>query len=215
MQILSVTSQHIIDHNIASTTKSYIMTKNPSASDKKRKGSPNNDIKVESPKRPTEDKNKHQIIILISHDTKNTPWGYAFANFYDGRNFIKALSNKLGNITTIGTEEFKPFDNLTTKWITSSELGENLWVIRIDHNHDGDSMFPLKCHEAFANKVARAILSVSMFKTSRLDVIKKKLSVDEENDLDNRFVPYYENLATELLFKESIAVKDKALEDLI
>jgi len=215
MQIYSVSPQHIINHKIARHTISYCTQLRPSASDKKRKGSPNNDVKLESPKRPEEDKKKHQIIILVGHDTKNTPWGYAFTNFYDGRNFIKALSNKSGNITAIGTEEFKPFDNLTTKWITSSELGENLWVIRIDHSQDGDSMFPLKCHEAFANKIARAILSVSMFKTSRLDVIKKKLSIDEQNDLDNRFMPYYENLATELMFKESIAVKDKALEDLI
>ena len=93
------------------------------AIEKKRKVNPIN-IKSESPQQNEDWKKRSKIIILVGQDDQNTPWGYAFDNFYNARNIIKALSNKAGETTAIGNVEFKPFDNLTTKWIKSSEMGQ-------------------------------------------------------------------------------------------
>jgi len=81
--------------------------------EKKRKVNPYN-VKSESPQKNEDWKRRSKIIILVGYDDQNTPWGYAFDNFYDGRNIIKSLSNKMGETTSIGNVEFKPFDNLTT-----------------------------------------------------------------------------------------------------
>ncbi len=45
---------------------------------------------------------------------------------------LKSLSNRLGMITVIGGVEFRPFSNLTTKWLKEAELCGLIWVIRID-----------------------------------------------------------------------------------
>ncbi len=62
-------------------------------------------------------KKRHKIINLVHPDAAETPYGWAFKNFYDAREHIKALGNKTGDTTAIGGEEFKPFDNLTMRWI--------------------------------------------------------------------------------------------------
>ena len=187
------------------------MTKAP---EKKRKVNPDN-IKLESPQKNEDWKKKSKIIILVGQDDQNTPWGYAFDNFYNARNIIKALSNKAGETTTIGNEELKPFDNLTTKWIKSSELGKNLWVIRIDNSEGCEKKFPIEAHTAFANKIARGLIQGAVYKAFQLDVINKKLSIKEQTELDERFSSSYEDYTNEAIFQETIAVKDEALEDLI
>lgn len=189
-----------------------MMTK--SNTDKKRKVNPYN-VKSESPQKNDDWKKRFKIIILVGCDDQNTPWGYAFDNFYDGRNFIKSLSNKMGETTSIGNVEFKPFDNLTTKWIKSSDLGKNLWVIRIDNSEVCEKKFPIEAHTAFANKIARGLINGAVYKASQLDVINKKLSIEEQNEMDERFSSSYEDYTNEVIFHESIAVKDEALEDLI
>lgn len=189
----------------------YMMTKAP---EKKRKVNPNN-IKSDSPQKNEDWEKKSKIILLVGQDDQNTPWGYAFDNFYNGRNIIKALSNKVGETTAIGNVELKPFDNLTTKWIKSSELGKNLWVIRVDNSDGCEKKFPIEAHGAFANKIARGLISGAVFKASQLDVITKKLSIEEQNEMDERFSSSHEDYTNEVIFHESIAVTDETLEDLI
>ncbi len=96
---------------------------------------------------------RHKIINLIHPDAAETPYWWAFKNFYDAREHIKALGNKTGDTTVIGGEEFKLFDNLTMRWIKTSNLGQLLWVIHIDD--DGEKKFPLEAHKIYANKIAR------------------------------------------------------------
>ncbi len=60
-------------------------------------------------------KKRQKIINLVHPDAAETPYGWAFVNFYDAREHIKALGNKTGDTTAIGDEEFKLFDNLTTR----------------------------------------------------------------------------------------------------
>ena len=79
----------------------------------------------------------------------------------------------MGETTSIGNVDFKPFDNLTTKWVKSSELGKNLWVIRIDNSADCERKFLIEAHTAFANKIARGLIHGAVYKASQLDVIKK------------------------------------------
>ncbi len=91
---------------------------------------------------------------------------------YDAREHIKALGNKTGDTTAIGGEEFKPFDNLTTRWIKTSKLGQLLWVIRIDD--DSEKKFPLQTHKIYANKIARRLISEGIHKASQVEIAPKK-----------------------------------------
>ncbi len=85
----------------------------------------------------------------------NALLGWAIYNFYDAKDFVKHLSNSDGKVTIFGGIEFKPFSNLTMKWVKSLMLGNLLWIICIDatKNRTEDS-FPLQTHLAFANKIA-------------------------------------------------------------
>jgi hypothetical protein len=105
-------------------------------------------------------KKRHKIINLVYPDAAET-YGWVFKNFYDAREHIKALGNKTGDTTAIGGEEFKPFDNLTTRWIKTSKLGQLLWVIRIDN--DGEKKFPLEAHKIYANKIARGLICEGIY----------------------------------------------------
>jgi hypothetical protein len=85
----------------------------------------------------------------------NTPFGWAFDNFYDAKDFAKHLSNRDGEVAIFVGIEFKPFSNLTTKWVKSSTLGKLLWIIHIDTTKNGtEDSFPMQAHLAFANKIA-------------------------------------------------------------
>ncbi len=57
-------------------------------------------------------------IIIVTYPDK-TQFGWAFDNFYDAKDFVKHLSNRDGKVTIFGGIEFKPFSNLTTKWVKS------------------------------------------------------------------------------------------------
>jgi hypothetical protein len=160
-------------------------------------------------------KKRHKIINLVHPDAAETPYGWAFENFYDAREHIKALGNKTGDTTAIGGEEFKPFDNLTTRWIKTSKLGQLLWVIlRIDN--DGEKKFQLEAHKIYANKIARRLISEGIYKASQVEIVpKKKLTNIEFNDMNERFILNNDDCFNKTIFHEAIAVKDKALESLI
>jgi hypothetical protein len=54
--------------------------------------------------------------------------------------------------------EFKPFSNLTTKWLQESLFDGFIWVIRIDVDLDGtEHCFPMTAHEAYGNKIAHSV----------------------------------------------------------
>jgi hypothetical protein len=55
-----------------------------------------------------------------------TLFSWAFDKFYDAKDFVKHLSNRDGEVTIFGGIEFKPFSNLTTKWVKCSMLGNLL-----------------------------------------------------------------------------------------
>jgi hypothetical protein len=77
-----------------------------------------------------------------------------------------------GDTTAIGGEEVKLFDNLTTRWIKTSELGQLLWVIGIDN--DGEKKFPLEAHKIYANKFARGLISEGIYKVLQVEIVPKK-----------------------------------------
>ena len=76
-----------------------------------------------------DERNKPKIVNLIHPSGKC--YGWAFYNFYDAKEELKSLSNRLGMITVIGGEELKPFSNLTTKWLKEAEFSNFIWVIHI------------------------------------------------------------------------------------
>jgi hypothetical protein len=82
------------------------------------------------------------------------------------------LGNKTGDTSAIGGEEFKPFDNLTTRWIKTSKLSQLLWVICIDH--DGEKKIPLEAHKIYANKIARGLISEGIYKALQVEIVPKK-----------------------------------------
>ncbi len=146
-------------------------------------------------------KKRHKIINLVHPDAAETPYGWAFKKFYDAREHIKALGNKTRDTTAIGGEEFKPFDNLTTRWIKTSKMGQLLWVIHIDN--DGEKKFPLEAHKIYANKIARRLISEGIYKASQLEIVpKNKLTNDELNDMNERFVPNNDDRFNETIFHE-------------
>ncbi len=57
----------------------------------------------------------HKIINVTYPD--NIPFIWAFDNFYDAKDFVKHLSNRDSDVIIFGGIEFKPFSNLTTKWV--------------------------------------------------------------------------------------------------
>jgi hypothetical protein len=82
----------------------------------------------------------HKIINVTYPD--NTLFGWAFDNFYNAKYFVKHLSNRDGKVIIFGGIEFKPFSNLTTKWVKSSMLGNLLWIIRIDDKEWNERQLP-------------------------------------------------------------------------
>jgi hypothetical protein len=95
----------------------------------------------------------HKIINVTYPD--NAPFGWAFDNFYDAKDFVKHLPNRDDKVTIFGGIELKLFSNLTTKWVKSLTSGNLLWIIRIDTTKNGaEDSFPLQAHLAFANKIA-------------------------------------------------------------
>ena len=162
-----------------------------------------------SPKK--KDKNSHNIVILVNND--GTPYGLAFEGFYNGKEFVKDLSNRNDALTYLGGLEFKSFSNLTTKWVKSSKIGVCLWVLRIDATMDGTAgCFPMDAHTAYANKIARAVLQDDTFEGEKVDVLTKKLSESEVADLDSNFSTEAFDYARDAIFHEAIQEADASIE---
>jgi hypothetical protein len=114
-----------------------------------------------------------------------TPYGWAFEKIYDAKEKLKKLSNRNSKGSVIGTKEFKSFSNLTTKWIPYSDLGQNLWVIRIESSFSGvEKFYPMEAHTAFRNKIVRGVVSENIFKGSNMVVKDVKLNKEEMNKMN-------------------------------
>ena len=160
-----------------------------------------------------DERNKPKIVNLIH--PSGTCYGWAFYNFYDAKEELKSLSNRLGMITVIGGEELKPFSNLTTKWLKEAEFSNYIWVIRIDLDLDGAyNCFPLKAHVAYGNKIARGVIAQGIWGKGEVEVKTVTLSHAEAVDLDERFSVVH-NQAADDAFDEAIREADSALEALI
>ena len=121
-----------------------------------------------------------RITTLFAADKK--PIGWIFAGFYNGRSYLKQLSNRTDSTTIIGATHFRPFSNLKTKWVPESLLGANLWAIKIDISDDEGS-FPREPEGvaiAWANKIARSLLAINVFSNIEL----KRLTVTEKEEED-------------------------------
>jgi hypothetical protein len=160
-----------------------------------------------------DERNKPKIVNLMHPN--DTCYGWAFHNFYDTKEELKSLSNRLGMITVIGGIEFKPFSNLTTKWLKEAEFSNFIWVIRIDLELDGyDNCFPLTAHAVYGNKFARGMTAQNIWEKGEVEVRTVTLSHAEALDLDVRFSVVH-NQAADDAFNEAIREADSALEDLI
>jgi len=160
-----------------------------------------------------DERNKPKIVNLIH--PSGTCYGWAFYNFYDAKEELKSLSNRDGMITVIGGEELKPFSNLTTKWLKEAEFSNYIWVIRIDLDLDGAyNCFPLNCHVAYGNKIARGVIAQGIWGKGEVEVKTVTLSHAEVVDLDVHFSAVH-NQAADDAFDEAIREADSALEDLI
>ena len=167
-----------------------------------------------SPSQKTKDERNKPKIVNLMHPS-GTCYGWAFHNFYAAKEELKSLSNRLGMITVIGGVEFRPFSNLTTKWLKESEFSGYIWVIRIDLELDGtDHCFPLTAHVAYGNKIARGVIAQNLWERGEVEVRTTQLSHAEALDLDVHF-SVVRDTAADNAFDEAIREADSELEDLI
>ena len=167
-----------------------------------------------SPSQKTKDERNKPKIVNLMHPS-GTCYGWAFHNFYAAKEELKSLSNRLGMITVIGGIEFKPFSNLTTKWLKESEFSGYIWVIRIDLELDvTDHCFPLTAHVAYGNKIARGVIAQNLWERGEVEVRTTQLSHAEALDLDVHF-SVVRDTAADNAFDEAIREADSELEDLI
>ena len=125
--------------------------------------SPKMKVKVDSKSKLSSTTIPH-IVTLFNE--VNKPIGWIFEGFFEGREYLKKLSNKNESVTVIGETEFKPFSNLKTKWMPESMLGDHLWGIQIesyDGSKEDDTMrwFPVEQEGvaiAWAKKIACAMI---------------------------------------------------------
>jgi hypothetical protein len=166
-----------------------------------------------SPQKKKDDRNKAKIVNLMHPN--GTCYGWAFFNFYDAKDHLKRLSNRDGTTTVIGGIEFKPFCNLTTKWLKDSEFSNLIWVIRIDSELDEyENCFPLTAHVAYGNKIARGVIAQNIWEKGDVEVKTVTLTHAEAVDLDVRFAAVHDQAADDA-FDAAIREADAALEDLI
>jgi hypothetical protein len=127
-----------------------------------------------SPKKEGEGK-KSEIKKIINLSYPNaTPYGWAFDGFFDVKEYLKDLSNRDSMVTIIGNLEYRPFSNLTTKWLKDSEFRRLIWVIGIDIELDGtDHCFPMEAHLAYANKLHEASFTKIFGKKVRLRLLRQ------------------------------------------
>jgi hypothetical protein len=160
-----------------------------------------------------DERNKPKIANLMHPN--GTCYGWAFHNFYAAKEELKSISNRHGMITVIGGVEFRPFSNLTTKWLKEAELCGLIWVIRIDLELDGaEHCFPLMAHVAYGNIIARGVIAQNIWEKGEVEVRTVTLSHAEALDLDVHFSAVHDQ-AVDDAFDEAIRDADSALEDLI
>jgi hypothetical protein len=115
-----------------------------------------------SPKKEKEGKKADFKKIGIVSNPDATPFGWAFHGFYDAKEFLKSLSKRNGKTNHFGGKVYRPFSNLTTKWVPTSVFSNHIWVIHIDKDLDGtENCFPMvniKAHAAYGNKIARDVI---------------------------------------------------------
>ena len=131
------------------------------------------------------------ITVLYDHVVKTKPLGWTFSQFYQTKDFLKNISNRNSLSTMFGEEEFKPFCNLRTKWMPTSSLGMNLWVVKIDANGD-DCNFPqgeVGIGIAWANKFAQAVIKEKIFK--EVQIKECYLSESEQNDFLEKCMSFH------------------------
>jgi hypothetical protein len=73
----------------------------------------------------------------------------------------------------------------------------------------------MEAHKIYANKIARGLISDGIYNALQVEVVPKKNTNDELNDMNKRFGPYNDDHFNKMIFHETIAVKDKRLESLI
>jgi hypothetical protein len=153
---------------------------------------------------------------LILVNSKGAPIGLAFQEFYDAKEYLKAILSRINMETHIGGIPFKAFSNLTTKWTPASGIGQNLWIIRIDPSrNDFENSFPSKAYTAFANKIARGVIGQKIYPSRTIEVEEIVLSKSTIHDLSAHFSSYFYNIAKDQIFQESIKAVDLDFEDLI
>jgi hypothetical protein len=164
---------------------------------------------------PKKEGKKPKIVNLKHPD--GTCYGWAFFNFYNAKEELKSLSNRDGMATYNGGIEFKPFSNLTTKWLQESLFAGFIWVIRIDVDQDGaEHCFPMTAHEAYGNKIARGVIAQDIWEKGEVTVATVTLTHAQAHDLDERFsVVPPRDAAADNIFNEAIRAADSELEDLI
>ena len=164
---------------------------------------------------PKKEGKKPKIVNLKHPD--GTCYGWAFFHFFDAKEELKSLSNRDGMATFIGGIEFKPFSNLTTKWLQESLFDGFIWVIRIDVDLDGtEHCFPMTAHEAYGNKIARSVTAQHIWEKGEVTVTTVTLTHAEAIDLDERFsAGPPRDAAADDIFDEAIRAADAELEDLI
>ena len=198
---------------MAKGAKGVSLTKSDMASPVKAGGGTMQKYSPSPTQKKKDGRNKPKIVNL--NHPNGTCYGWSFHNFYDAKEELKSLSNRLGMITIIGGVQFRPFSNLTTKWIKEAEFSKYIWVIRIDLElDDTEHCFPLMAHVAYGNKIARGVIAQNIWEKGEVEVRTTQLSYAEAHDLDMHFTAVHDE-AADNAFDEAIREADSALEDLI
>ncbi len=95
-------------------------------------------------------------------------------------------------------------------------LGNLLWIIRIVTTKNGkEDSFPMQAHLAFANKIARAIISQNIWQECGIDDVGVSLNESQVADLMVHFYTNTFDEAREAIFQEAIKVAKEEVESLI
>ena len=147
----------------------------------------------------------HKIYPLSKAD--GTPYGWAFLGFLDVNEWIKSMC---------GNKEFKPFTDLTIRWILHSNVADKLWFIKIDATMtEPEGSSPMGLHVTFANKIARAVLSANLqWEADSIEIAPIILTEEQEEELNMHFLSSATPAAirSQELFLEQIAEADLDLE---
>jgi hypothetical protein len=116
----------------------------------------------------------------------------------------------------LSNKEFKPFTNLTIRWILHSNVADKLWFIKIDATMtEPEGSSPMSRHVTFANKIARAVQSTKLqWEAGSLDIAPIILTEEQEEKFNMHFLSSAtpDAIRNQELFLEQIAETDKDLE---